>query len=152
MNLLSILIFSYSLTLGYDPSTIFAYNNISAHAIQNGAAAPNTSLPLYVNLQGDVAIAPWGESGFQIFAGGGIRDDFYPVAWDNFDPWQDTFKFDAGLRWGPIELRYQHVCFHPVLPYSTVDFLDGAAVPVPHFEGSIDDFSITFSGKIGGGR
>ena len=150
MNLLSILILSYSLSFGYDPSTIFAYNNITAWAIQNGQPAPNTSIPLYANLDGEVAIAPWGEHGLQMFAGGGIRDDFYPVNWHDFDPWQDTYKFRAGLRWGPVTIAYQHVCFHPVMPYSTIDFLDGAAVPVPHFEGATDNFSITFSGKIGG--
>ena len=60
------------------------------------------------------------------------------------------FLVGVGLRWGPIEVRYSHACYHPVTPFASYMYLNGEAIPIPKAEGGIDDFSISFSGKIGG--
>ena len=151
MNLLSILIFSYSLSLGYDPGAFWLYDNTPPALIENGAPATNTSIPLYVDFQGEATLAPWGANRPELFAGGGIRDDFYPLSLTSFDPLQDAYTFCGGLRWGPVTLQYRHTCYHPVTPYATLAYLGDYSIPIPKSEGSIDDFSITFSGKIGGG-
>lgn len=150
MNILQILAFSYALAFGYDPNAFWQYNTTPPQLIRNGWVKPNSSLPLYVDLQARVTLEPWGDQAPSLFVGGGIRNDFYQDGGVNFLPWQDTYTFRAGFRWGPLELQYRHSCYHPVTPYATLVYLDGSTIPIPRSEGWIDDFTITFSGKIGG--
>ena len=151
VSILQILALSYSLAVGYDPNAFWQYDTTPPQLVQNGWAKANEAIPLYIDLQAKVTLQPWGAHRPSVFVGGGIRNDFYPDGGSvYFQPWQDTYTFRAGFQWGPLELQYRHTCYHPVTPYATLAYLDGATIPIPRSEGAIDDFSITFKGTIGG--
>lgn len=52
------------------------------------------------------------------FVGGSteIREWKYPDAM-KFSPERAGFAFNAGLRWGPVEIGFLHYCTHPVVPF-----------------------------------
>lgn len=65
----------------------------------------------------------------QFFIGGGTESRFFPSANQiGFEPFQQKYIFDAGIRIFGIEIGYQHMCLHPVTPEPTIkasDFFDG---------------------------
>ena len=142
-GLLAALIFCYSITLGANNGAFLDYTTdpITRQAI---------TLPLFVDLQADVQLGP-------IFLGGGIRNDFTPVAWNDFDPMQNVYTFRAGLRFDlapglQIEAGYSHSCYHPQSTYSTAQLLTGETLAVPRYEGALDTGYVTLRGRVGGKR
>lgn len=50
------------------------------------------------------------------FIGAETESQFFPLSKIiGFQPWQDTYKFNAGIRFWGIEIAYQHECIHPVV-------------------------------------
>lgn len=37
----------------------------------------------------------------------------------SFYPDHDQYRISVGIRWDFLELGYEHICFHPIFPYST---------------------------------
>jgi len=58
-----------------------------------------------------------------LFIGSETENQFFPSSNDpfNFSPWQDTFRFNAGLRFFGVEFEYQHECVHPIVFDQSVD-------------------------------
>lgn len=56
-----------------------------------------------------------------LYAGGQIDCYFVPVTWNNYDPFQITFIFKAGLDFNSISFNIERSCFHPMNIYSTID-------------------------------
>lgn len=52
-----------------------------------------------------------------LFIGALTENQFFPNPGRqiNFNPWQDTYRFNAGIRFFGVELGYQHECVHPVV-------------------------------------
>lgn len=140
MNLLALLVVSYSLTLGADSGAFLAYQ-----------VDPLTQQPvhaLYSDLQADVSLGP-------VYAGGGVRTDMTPLSLTDWDPLQLTFSARAGLRFTlapglEAEIGWQHDCYHPMNTYSTAQLLNGQTLAIPRFEGSVDDFHLTIKSRVGG--
>ncbi len=140
MNLLALLVFTYSLTFGADTGAFVAYtmDSIKIQPIN----------PLYTDFSADIALGP-------VFVGGAIRCDFTPLAWNAYDPLQNTYTVRAGLRFDfgsdlQLEAGWSHDCYHPQAAYITARLLTGETIAVPRFEGSVDDFYVTIRGRISG--
>jgi hypothetical protein len=139
MNLLQLLAFSYSLTLGANNGALWQYQPLDYVAI---------NWPMEVDLRAEIGLGPF-------FIGGGTRTDFEMLAWNSYDPTQDTYTFNSGFRFKvsreiEMETGYSHSCYHPRSTYSTIKYLTGQIIAVPRFEGAIDDFYIAVRGCIGG--
>lgn len=65
------------------------------------------SPPLYALIQGDAQAGP-------VFLRGSIETDFFSYEFGEGLPFDDTYSVGAGLRFGPLELGYEHMCIHPV--------------------------------------
>jgi hypothetical protein len=141
LNLLALLVFSYSLTLGANSG---AFNNYTTDPYTYQAI----TLPLFVDLQAELALGP-------VFVGAGIRDDFTPIAWNEYDPLQNTYTVRAGLRFTlgdgmTLEAGWMHNCYHPEAAYSTVALLTGETIAVPRYEGALDSGYVTLRGRVDG--
>jgi len=142
-GLLAALIFNYAFSIGITNGAFLEYTTdpITQQAI---------TFPLFVDFQADVQLGP-------VFVGGGIRDDFTPLAWNDYDPLQNTYTFRVGLRFDlspglQLEAGFQHDCFHPQSSYSTVALLNGETLAIPRYEGSLDTGYLTFRGHVGGAK
>lgn len=53
----------------------------------------------------------------QFFIGAETESQFFPNSKSvfNFSPWQDTYIFNAGVRFLGMELGYHHECVHPII-------------------------------------
>lgn len=53
-----------------------------------------------------------------LFIGADTETQFYPnpKASTSFIPWQDTYSLNVGVRVLGVELGYQHLCSHPIVP------------------------------------
>lgn len=85
---------------------------------------------LYATFELDAQAGP-------VFAGGEITTRMY--ASENrytFYPFADEYTFRTGLRWGPVEVGFRHLCTHPVIPYIETS---GADI---QYEGSYEELYI----------
>jgi len=130
---LALISLNYNITLGTYSGGFVQYQPLAYVDIGN---------PLFVNFGGDVQIGP-------VFMGGAIRTDFNMVSITNYSPFQNTYTFNAGLRFGPVEVGYTHTCYHPSDPYYMQYILSNIAIPIPASEGAVDVFYVMVKGRIG---
>lgn len=140
MSFLQVFIFSYAITVGMNNGALDQYRPLPMQYIA-------ITKPLFVDFAAELQAGPF-------FVGGSIRDDFEALAWNCYDPTQDTYTIRAGLRAKvslglTLEAGYSHSCFHPRECYSIVEYLEGEKIAVPWFEGSLDDFYISIRGQVG---
>jgi len=142
VNLLALLVFSYSLTMGATDGAFDQYEAAPAGVewVELGASP-------FVDFQAELALGP-------LFVGGGMRNDFKAVRWNFYDPVQDAYTVKAGLRITPrqglsLEVGFAHTCYHPRDCYSMVDYIGGQKLAIPRFEGSTDQAYISIRGRIG---
>ena len=55
------------------------------------------------------------------YIGGEMDCYFVPLAWNNYDPFQMTFIFKAGLDFDTVSFNVERSCFHPMNTYGTID-------------------------------
>jgi hypothetical protein len=72
-----------------------------------------------------------------LFIGGEIRTRMYGVkdSW-TFSPFADEYTFRAGVRFGPVEMGFRHLCTHPVVPYIASSGVDIA------YEGAYEELYV----------
>jgi hypothetical protein len=142
LNLLALLVFSYSLTLGASDGAMLMYTqDYYTHAA--------ITFPLFIDLSADVQLGP-------AFIGGSIRDDFDAVAWNAFNPLQNVYTIRGGLRFAlgldlQLEIGAAHSCYHPEnVAYSTLGLIDGEQITIPRYEGALNVFYLRLSGSTHG--
>ena len=81
------------------------------------------------------------------FLHGSIQNNFNSVKNKlEFYPDCDQYRFSTGLRYKQIEIGYEHLCFHPIFPYSA----NGRQKNNALLEGSYDKFyfNLELQGKL----
>lgn len=69
-----------------------------------------------------------------------LRTDVKPVnSLLSWSPFWVTYAITLGLRVGPVEMGWRHLCTHPMQPYITY-----YGVSVPVLEGSFDEVYLRF--------
>ncbi len=141
-SLLAALVFNYALTLGVNEGAFLMYE-------PTYCTRQAVDLPLYIDLAAELQLGP-------VFVGGAIRDDFIPLAWNSYDPLQNTYTFRVGFRFdlGPglqLEAAFAHSCYHPQDAYSIFELIGGQQIAIPRYEGALNNFYLQFSGSIRGG-
>jgi len=101
------LILLFALEMGYAP--IYSSLNVLPESI-NHSITENIG---YVIFEAEVVV--WDT----LFVGGATKT--YVQGKDNdvtnYYPFESDYLFNAGLRFGQIELGYRHLCLHPSRPY-----------------------------------
>lgn len=100
-------------------------------------ALSSLEYPLYVSLEAQA------RSGI-FFAGGSIES----LVWmdkplSSYIPFQINFTTSVGMRFDNVVLGFDHICFHPIKPYSPL-LNDGI---MPKYEGSYEKFYLRVETK-----
>jgi len=78
-----------------------------------------------------------------LYVGGGMDCYFTPKSWNNYMPFQMTYILKAGLDFNTVQIGYEHDCFHPISPYSTII---GNEIK-PKYEGGSNKFFVKIKTK-----
>jgi hypothetical protein len=64
----------------------------------------------------DARATAWGF----LFVGGEVKTLMYKtLAGYDFSPERMLYGFNAGVKWGAVELGFRHFCTHPISPYTS---------------------------------
>jgi hypothetical protein len=137
MGLLHALIFSFAFTMGATDGAFYQYKPLDYEPLGS---------PLFSDFSAEVQLGP-------VFVGGEIRDDFFIKSLTSYDPFQNIYTVDAGLRFTlergiVLEGGYAHSCYHPEEAYGIAKLLQGQIIALPRFEGATDSFYISIKGKL----
>lgn len=122
------LILSAALETGFLSGGIFNYQERNYDWVDVGA--------LYTTLEAKAQYK-------SIYIAGQMDSYFTPVRWNSYSPFQMTFILRAGLDFGNVKIGYEHSCFHPMQPYSTII---GNEIK-PKYEGGYDRFFVRIQTK-----
>jgi len=86
--------------------------------------------PLYANLSAELVYD-------KIFAGGFVNTTMWYNGALKCYPFEMAYGIGAGVRFGDLEIGFQHVCKHPIIPYQDYS-IDRALFITPRYEGYID--------------
>jgi hypothetical protein len=73
-----------------------------------------------------------------IFLGGTVETWETSLNDGYFSPWESLYVFNAGIRWGGLEIGYKHECDHPTFSSSSL----------PGFCVVSDEIYITYKAKL----
>ena len=123
------IILIYFLELGYSPF----YQSLN---VMEESSRINAENIYYITLDAEVVILD------HLFIGGAVKTYFQDQK-DNytFYPFEADYLFKAGLRFGPLELGFRHLCLHPVRPYEMYYQPQGST------DGAYEEFYIRISSK-----
>ena len=107
MIFFKILALSASLEFGAIQGSAINYNAKSNRWMMD------KDIALYTTLNADISY-----QGFYI--GGAMQNYFTPESLTNYIPFQMDFTFEAGYRNGPVQIGFEHTCYHPMQPYATI--------------------------------
>jgi len=117
-----------SLEFGFINGGVHNYNYYNA--TWNGVEA------LYANLQTEVSYKCF-------YINGEVNTFFTPITLTSYVPFQMDYTIELGIKLDSVQLAYEHSCFHPISPYSTII---GNEIK-PKYEGGLDKIYIKISTK-----
>jgi hypothetical protein len=127
------LVLAYALTFGFVPQDVFVFYTPPDTTSYN----INSNQQFSVDMAAELRIAGIG------YVGGDIRiyEWMNEAAFLDFWPNRGAFSFRAGLRFGGLEIGYEHYCTHPIAPY----------LPYFHYDlkwdGGYDEFHVKLTGE-----
>jgi len=54
------------------------------------------------------------------FIGGATKTYVQPITLNAYHPFESDYLFNAGLRFGELEIGYRHFCLHPNRPHNLI--------------------------------
>lgn len=126
----STLKFNYQMELGYLP-----LDGWNLHETIYTASGLN----FYMTLKAEVLLLDF------IFAGGHMRTNasFKTDGTLIMNPSEIWFGFNAGLRFGGLEIGFRHACFHPLMIY--INQMGQGSI---NAEGAYEELYISFKGSV----